>query len=74
MFKVDVRFVEGEKSRQAPVGSVIPQGTVLGPLLFPCHISDIPERVKSHIRLFAGDCLLYGAINTIKDHHILQQN
>ena len=63
--------VEGESSRHVAVGSGISQGTVLGPLLFLCHINDLPERVKSHIRLFADDCLLYRAINSVKDHHIL---
>ena len=51
--------VEGEKSRSAHVGSAVPQGTFLGPLLFLYHINDLPERVTSQIRLFADDCLLY---------------
>ena len=63
--------VEGETSRQNDVGSGIPQGTVLGPLLFLCHIN---EHVISQIRLFADDCLLYRPINSPKDHQILQQD
>ena len=66
--------VEGEKSRPVEVGSGVPQGTVLGPLLFLCHINDLPERVTSQIRLFADDCLLYRAINTANDHLRLQQD
>ena len=66
--------VEGEKSRPVDVGSGVPQGTVLGPLLFLCHINDLPECVKSQIRLFADDCLLYRPINSIEDHQILQQD
>ena len=65
--------VEGDKSRQVNVGSGVPQGTALGPLLFLCHINDLPERVSSHVRLFADDCLVYRATNTPAVHQHLQQ-
>jgi hypothetical protein len=41
---------------------------ILGPLLFLCHINDLPDAVKSQVRLFADDCLLYRPINSQKDH------
>ena len=66
--------VEGEKSRHVDVGSGVPQGTVLGPLLFLCHINDIPDKVQSHIHLFADDCLLYRPIKSSKDHQTLQED
>ena len=52
----------------------MPQGTVLCPLLFLCHINDLPDRVTSHIRLFADNCLVYRATNSPQDHHKLQQD
>ena len=65
---------EGEESHEAPVDSGVPQGTVLGPVLFLCHINDLPKAVKSQVRLFADDCLLYRRIDSQKDHRILQSN
>jgi len=59
------------ESDEVPVISGVPQGTVLGPLLFLCHINDLPDRVKSQVRLFADDCLIYREIRNMQDHLIL---
>ena len=50
-------MVNGVKSDLAPVLSGVPQGTVLGPLLFSLYINDITEYIDSELRLFADDCV-----------------
>lgn len=66
--------LEGISSKTTTVDSGVPQGTVLGPLLFLCHINDLPAAASSQVRLFADDCLLYREINTFQDHITLQQD
>lgn len=51
--------IAGEASNVMAVKSGVPQGTVLGLLLFLCNINYVPDTVKSTVRLFADDCLLY---------------
>ena len=66
--------LDGQASEDVLVESGVPQGTVLGPILFLCHINDLPLCVKSQVRLFADDCLLYRTIDTFEDHLILQND
>jgi hypothetical protein len=63
--------IHGDESEEATVDSGVPQGTAFGPLLFLCHINDLPDSVRSSVRLFADDCLLYRNIRT-QDHTIRQ--
>ena len=66
--------VNGVKSDWAPVVSGVPQGTVLGPLLFSLHINDIMSDIESEIRLFADDCVCYREIKDIEDTLKLQKD
>ena len=59
--------VNDVKSDWGPVVSGVPQGTVLGPLLFSLYIDDISADIESEIRLFADDCVFYHEIKEIED-------
>ena len=43
------------KSNEAKVKSGIPQGSILGPILFTIFINDLPEYVESTCKIFADD-------------------
>ncbi len=47
--------VRNSSSASAEVFSGVPQGLVLGPLLFILHINDLLSHVKSNIQMFADD-------------------
>ena len=55
--------VDGVRSSWLDVLSGIPQGSVIGPILFVIFINDMPQRVKYNIcKLFADDCKLFGDV------------
>ena len=52
-------LVNQSQSDWATVASGIPRGSVLGPLLFILFINDLPDCVKSAIRILADDTTIY---------------
>ena len=66
--------LEGNSSTSIVVTSGVPQGTVLGPLLFILYLNDLPEGISSQVRLLADDCILYREIQTQEDSHKLQND
>ena len=54
--------------------SGVPQGTVLGPILFLLHINGLPSIVSSKVRLFSDDCLIYRQIKSNNDQIELQRD
>lgn len=69
-------LVEGESSDPVSVDSGVPQGTVLGPIMFLIFINDLPNLLSADtkVRLFADDCLVYRQIRNQEDHTFLQMD
>lgn len=70
------QFVSANDLTSEPrsVHSGVPQGSVLGPLLFLIYINDLASTVSSHIHLFADDCVLFREITCDNDIICLQSD
>ena len=66
--------VDGCKSSSSSVLSGVPQGSVLGPMLFLAFLNDLPACVSSSVRLFADDTIMYRPIKSATDIGILQKD
>ena len=52
-------ILNGSYSEYLPIESGVPQGSVLGPLLFLVYINDLEKNIKSNVKFFADDTMLY---------------
>ena len=68
--------VGGAQSHSVPMISGVPQGSVLGPLLFLVYINDVTTVVStpSKLSLFADDMSLYRTISSPADYTVLQSD
>ena len=67
-------IVNGAESDWAEVTSGIPQGSVLGPILFTIFINDMPGETICPIKLFADDAKLYQSVATVEDCEQIQED
>ena len=66
--------VQGCTSTTLPVTSGVPQGSILGPVLFSLYVNDLPDAIKSsHVAMFADDTKLFKNIKSVRDSEKLQR-
>ena len=61
--------LNGTESDWRSISAGVPQGSVLGPLLFLVYINDLTENIKSQMRLFADDSFLFTPVKNVEVSH-----
>ena len=66
--------IDWEESEPILVTSSVPQGSVLGPILFLVNINELPDGVCSQVRLFADDTALHLTLESEDDSSTLKND
>ena len=57
--------LNGQESKWMPLKAGVPQGSVLGPLLFLIYINDLTDNISSDMRLFADDSSIFACVTEV---------
>ena len=63
-------ILNGQYSSWAKVEAGVPQGSILGPLLFLIYINDLSDNLASNSKLFADDTLLFSVLKSVDASNI----
>ena len=61
--------INGVQSGWEYIYSGVPQGSVIGPLLFLIDINDLTDNIKSNMKLFADDSFLFARVTNVNTTH-----
>ena len=59
--------LDGKSSQEYPVSAGVPQGSILGSILFLLYINDLPDGVICGIGIYANDITLYSGCDQASD-------
>ena len=66
--------LDGKHSDWIPVQSGVPEGSILGPILFTCYVADLPNQIKTSSLSYADDVKIFHRIKSPEDARSLQAN